>query len=141
MKRNPCVRNGPDYNGAPEGIRTSDLCLRRATVPINMRIAFLATDAGMIVKRTIEGNIADLGVVGKGGSAPVTRTPDRSPYSGANPNTIALAGVGYSDGAKSRRFHVGIRNTLALSASDRDPSACRPLPSICRQRARPPQSL
>jgi hypothetical protein len=27
-------------------------------------------------KRTIEGNIAELGVVGKGGSAPPTRTPD-----------------------------------------------------------------
>ena len=38
INRHPCVRNGPYRSGAPEGIRTSDLCLRRATLyPAELR--------------------------------------------------------------------------------------------------------
>ena len=39
INRNPCVRNGPVRNGAPDTIRTCDLCLRRATLyPAELRV-------------------------------------------------------------------------------------------------------
>ena len=40
--RKPCARNGPVLIGAPERIRTSDLCLRRAALyPAELRVRTL----------------------------------------------------------------------------------------------------